>query len=325
MKKILITGGAGYIGAATVQYFIKKNFIVYVVDNNITGKNFIKNKNCFYYKTDYFSQKTFEIIEKNNISNIIHLAGYIDSNESVYKPKKYLNNNFIKLKKFIKVCEKLNVQKIVFSSSAAVYGNTLSGKIINENSRLSPISPYGKSKLLAEKFLCKSNLKVVVLRYFNVAGPTFNLEYNQNFKSYKHLLKKLLEVELSTKKKHNFYINGIDYATKDGTCVRDFIHVQDVAMINYHSIFFKFKNNLILNCGSSNPTSVKSVVTKFLRYSKKKIDVKIGPNRKGDPAFLLSNNLKLLSKYKFKLKNINIIIKDTFKYINKINNIKNRH
>lgn len=319
MKNILITGGSGYIGAATVQYFIKKNFIVYVIDNNITGKNFINNKNCFYYKTDYFSDKTFEIIKNNNISNIIHLAGYIDSNESVYKPKKYLNNNYINLKKFIKGCEKLNVQKIVFSSSAAVYGNTVSSNIISEYSRLSPISPYGKSKLLAEKFLCKSNLKVVILRYFNVAGPTFNLEYNQNFKSYKHLLKKLLEIELSTKKNHNFFINGISYGTKDGTCVRDFIHVQDIAMINYYSIFFKFKNNLILNCGSSNPTSVKSVVTKFLKFSKKKIAVKIGPKRKGDPPFLLSNNMRLLAHYKFRLKNIDMIIKDTFKYINKIN------
>ena len=317
MKNILITGGAGYIGAATAQYFIKKKYFVYIVDNNSTGNNFIKNKKCIYYKTDYFSKKTFEIIRENNISTIIHLAGYIDSNESVFKPKKYLNNNYIKFKKFLFKCQKLNVKKIIFSSSAAVYGNSANERFIDENSKLSPISPYGKSKLLAEKFLCKIKMQVVILRYFNVAGPTFNFEYNQNFKSYKHLLKKLLEIEKSKKKTHNFYINGNKYNTKDGTCVRDFIHVQDIAKINYQSIFFKFKNNLILNCGSSNPTSVSYVVSKFLKHSKKKIIVKIGPNRAGDSPFLSSNNKRLISFYKIKLKNINKIIKDTFRYVYK--------
>jgi len=315
MKNVLITGGAGYIGAATVQYFIKKKYFVYIVDNRVTGNNIIKNKNCAYFKSDYFSKQTFEIIKKKKISTIIHLAGYIDSNESVFRPKKYFKNNYIKFRKFLTNCQNLKVKRIIFSSSAAVYGNRTDQKLIDENSKLSPISPYGKSKLLAEKFLRKSKIESIILRYFNVAGPTFNFEYNQNFKSYKHLLKKLLELEKSKKKNHIFYINGNNYNTKDGTCIRDFIHVQDIAKINFNSTLFKVKRNLILNCGSSNPTSVKDVVSRFVKSSKKKIIVKIGPDRAGDPPFLLSNNKKLLSYYKIKLKNVNRIIKDTLKYV----------
>ncbi len=317
MKKILITGGAGYIGSCTVQYFLKKKYYVIVVDNFQTGKNLIKNKNCKYFKINFYSKKTFKLIKDYKISTIIHLAGSIDSNESVFKPKKYFLNNYKNLKKFLNGCENLNVKKIIFSSSAAVYGKRSNKKFIKENSKLFPVSPYGRSKLLAEKALCKSKIKAIILRYFNVAGPSFDLKFNQKHKSYKHLLKKLLELEMSKKTKHNFLINGNNYKTKDGTCVRDFIHVQDIAKINYNSMFFKFKKNLIINCGTADPISVKYVVSQFIKNSKKKIIVKIGPKRAGDPPFLLSDNKVLKKNYKISLKNINIIIKDTLKYVYK--------
>lgn len=315
MKKILITGGAGYIGSATAQFFLKKNFFVYIIDNFLTGKNFLNHKNCKYIKSDYYDKKTFKIIKDNNISTIIHLAGFIDSNESVFKPKKYLRNNYYNFKKFINRCEKLNVKKIIFSSSAAVYGNKKNFKLTSESSILKPISPYGKSKLLAEKFLIKKNIKAVILRYFNVAGPTFEYKFNQNHKSYKHILKKLLEIETSKKKLHTFTINGSNYKTDDGTCVRDFIHVQDIAKINYIFSVNNFKKHLILNCGSSIPTSVKFLTTEFVKKSKKKIKINVGPNREGDPAFLLSDNSKLKSYISIRLKGIKRILIDTFKYV----------
>ena len=135
MKKILITGGAGYIGVATAQYFLKKKFKVYVVDNLSTGKNLLNGKNYFFIKSDFSNKKITKLLIDKNIKVVIHLAASIDNNESILRPKKYFLNNYLKVKKFIKNCENAKIKYFIFSSSAAVYGKIDIYKPINEKFR----------------------------------------------------------------------------------------------------------------------------------------------------------------------------------------------
>ena len=316
MKKILITGGAGYIGVATAQYFLKKKFKVYVVDNLSTGKNLLNNKNYFFIKSDFSNNKIGKLLIDKNIKGVIHLAASIDNNESVLRPKKYYLNNYLRVKKLIKHCEKAKIRYFIFSSSAAVYGKINSFKPINEKFRSKPITPYGKTKLMAEKLLKKTKFKSIILRYFNVAGPTFGNLYRQNFGGYKHLLKKLNDLKFS--RKSYFKINGNNYNTYDGTCVRDFIHVQDIAKINYKAL--KLSNKIlrknkfkIFNCGTSVENSVLEIVKKFSNFSKIKFDIKFVKRRKGDTAFLLSDNKLLKNSFAIKLLGIDRIVKDLVK------------
>lgn len=317
MKKILITGGAGYIGVATSQYFLKKKFKVYVVDNLSTGKNLLKDKNYYFVNSDFSNQKIAKLLIDEKIKDVIHLAASIDNNESVLRPKKYYSNNYFKVRKLIKNCEKAKIKYFIFSSSAAVYGTTKSFKPINEKFRSKPITPYGKSKLMSEKLLKKTKFKTIILRYFNVAGPTFENLYRQNFNGYNHLLKKLSDLRFK-KKKEYFNINGNDYNTYDGTCVRDFIHVQDIAKINYKALYlsnkiFKKEKFRIFNCGTSIEKSVLEIVKKFSALSKLKFKIKFVKRRKGDAAFLLSDNKLLKNLFGIKLFGIDKIIKDLVK------------
>ena len=316
MKKILITGGAGYIGVATAQYYLKKNFKVYVIDNLSTGKNLLKNKNYEFIKSDFSHKKIIKILINEKIKNVIHLAASIDNNESVLKPKKYYSNNYWKVKKFINNCEKAKIKYFLFSSSAAVYGKINNYKPISENYRCKPITPYGKSKLLTEKLFIKAKFKTIILRYFNVAGPTFENLFRQNFNGYKHLLKKLSDLRFS-KKVNYFKINGKDYDTYDGTCVRDFIHVQDIAKINYKAInkadkILK-KNLKYLTAEHQLKKTVLEIVNKFITFGKIKLKIKFVERRKGDPVFLLSKNKLLKDYFKIKLLGIDKIIKDLVK------------
>ena len=174
------------------------------------------------------------------------------------------------------------------------------------------------SKVKGEQLVRKKNFfKSIILRYFNVAGPTFENKFFQNFKSYKHLLKNLAEINFS-KKNNIFKINGNNYNTKDGTCVRDFIHVQDIARINYYCLIhinkiIKNSHSLTLNCGSGKGNSVFQIVKKFRKLSKKKFQIIFTKPRKGDPAFLLSDSKLFNKKLGLKIFGINKIINDLVK------------
>lgn len=318
MRKVLITGGAGYIGAATAQLFLKKNFLVFVVDDLSTGKNLLKHKNYLFIKSDFSSNHILNLLKKEKIQDVIHLAASIDNNESILNPKKYYNNNFFKLIKFLENCKKAKIKNFIFSSSAAVYGVVKTFKPLAENFKLTPSSPYGISKIKGEKLIRKKKyFNSIILRYFNVAGPTFGNKFRQNFKSYKHLLKKLTEINFS-RNKNIFKINGKNYNTIDGTCVRDFVHVQDIANINYHSLMSIkkiLKNNysLTLNCGSGKENSVLQIVKKFKIISKKNFKIIFIKPRIGDPPFLLSDNRLFKKKLGLKFFGINRIIKDLVK------------
>lgn len=311
---ILITGGCGYIGYYLVRKLVKNKHKVFVVDNLVNGKKKFHSNLIKYYNFSFDNIKTVNLIKEKKITDIYHLAAYIDAEESIFKPKKYFINNVIKLDKFLRLLKLHNNKKIrfYFASSAAVYG--LSKKIkINEDDKCKPVSPYGKSKLLGEKLIIKyasKNLQYIIFRFFNVAGADHKLNHGPENRNYKHLLNKIKDVS------EKFIINGSNYKTRDKTCVRDFVHIKDLVTILTKSslLIKKNKNNLILNLCTGYGASVKHIVDTYKRLSRKKFEIIYGPRRKGDPSSLIGDNKRINKLIKYNYKNIETIIRDIIKW-----------
>ena len=305
---ILITGGFGYLGTFITNLLLKKNFKVVVVDNLINGKKFNK-KNLFFIKKDFSSKFVSNYIKKKKIKKIVHLAAYIDAEESTRLPRKYFRNNVIELEKFLVNIKNNKIEKFIFASSAAVYGN--SKNKIDEKFVTKPISPYGLSKLQGEKivsfFSRKYNFSSYQIRFFNIAGADFKIGCGPLNYSYKHIFNILLRSK-------KFFINGINYDTFDGTCIRDFVNVSDVSDIILKILKKKEhkKGCKTFNCGSGIGTSVKSVVKAY----KEKIDNNLliynGKRRKGDPVSIVADNQKIkkFTNIKFKKSNLGTIIQE---------------
>ena len=280
--KILLTGGAGYIGSVTANLFLDKGHDVHIVDDlstgnkkNIPSKAKFTNCNISNYKI------MSSLLKKNNFDILIHFAAFIDVEESVKKPKKYLNNNFNNSIKLFNVCKKYSLNKIIFSSTAAVYGNSKSG-YCSEKSKLKPMSMYAKSKLKFENFLKKQKkTNSIILRYFNVAGSDIKLRSGLiSKKKSTHLIKKLCENFLNGKE---IVINGNDYPTFDGTTIRDYIHVNDLALAHYNASIYLLKTGKsnVFNCGYGRGYSVLEIVKAFNKINKRKIQIIFGKRRKG--------------------------------------------
>lgn len=306
MNKILITGGCGYVGSFVCNVFLKKNFQVFVVDNNSKGKIFIIHKNIKYFNFNFNdTKKIIYLINKYKIENLIHLAAFIDSAESVLRPKIYMKNNFEFTKKLLEKLSSSTIKRFLFSSTAAVYGNS-NKKNISEKSKRLPKSPYGLSKLKCElaieKILKKTNINYTILRLFNVAGANkkFNLgPYNSK---YNHIFNKLI-------RNKKFKIYGTNHNTFDGTAVRDYVHPEDVAESFYKSYLLMMKNskNEIFNCGSGKAFSVRDILDNFIKHIDYKIKIIDDKKRPGDPSYILSNNKKIKQKLKIKFYKSNII------------------
>ena len=323
MKNVLVTGGAGYIGSHVVEALIKREFKVFIADNLSTGYKKLINKKAKFFNLDInnFKQIKKKLLE-NNIDSIIHLAASLDVNESQKNPKKYYHNNVTGTLNLIKSIKNSNVKNFIFSSTAAVYKDGIFK--VNENSETKPKSIYGKTKLEGEKII-KKNLKknkvnYAILRFFNVCGASNTNKIGQ-IKSYDLLFKNLASATL--KKKPSINIYGNNYKTKDGTCIRDFIHVVDISDIHLKVLLKinKIKKSLILNCGYGKGSSVLEVVKSFEKYSKKKIKINFKPRRKADLSQIISNNNKLKKILKWRPKNnrLSIMVKSCIKWEKKIN------
>ncbi len=292
-KNILVTGGAGYIGSHTCKYLSLSGFNPIVYDNFTTGhKKFIKwgdyiegnigDKNSFSYA-----------LKKYNPIAIIHFAGISSVKESIDKPKKYHNENVKSFENMIDVIQEFGVKNFIFSSSAAVYSSD-SGMPLTENSKLSPITPYGQNKVDIENILknleLKQKIKYVILRYFNATGADLDCEVGELHDPETHLIPNLINSQINNK---TAYIYGNDYKTSDGTTVRDYIHVYDLAIGHIKALNYLLENkeSNIFNLGSGKGYSILKIIKVFKNLN---LDIKYEflPRREGDIAELIADITK---------------------------------
>jgi UDP-glucose 4-epimerase len=298
MDDILITGGAGYIGASVAFFLAKKNFRVIIIDNLSNSSYSIINnlksnfKNVFFYKTDISDKFTLTNIFTNfNIKFVFHFAGLKSVRQSVEKPNLYLNNNVYKSKIFTEYCLKQNIKKFIFSSSATVYGNP-KYLPIDESHPIDPKNPYAISKFLFEEYLRKisyqSKTQFTILRYFNPIGSINEFNHGEIISDKAENL--FPNIILSIKKGKKLIINGNQYKTDDGTAVRDFIHISDLANGHIACLSFKSKTNFnIFNLGTGTGTTILNLIERFNVLSGREINFIFGPNRPSDISISYSS------------------------------------
>jgi UDP-glucose 4-epimerase len=317
---ILITGGAGYIGSHIAEQLINNNNII-IFDNLKTGHKKLINEKAIFIKGDINNKKLLTIIIKRyNIQTIIHLAALLNINEAERNKGKYKINNILGTRNLIFAFKNLNVKNLIFSSSCSIYGSVKS--IVNERKKPSPQAYYAYTKFKGEQLIKKYSkiykFKYAILRYFNVAGASFSGKVGEIEESHGHLIKNIAIQSLKRKPIINIY--GNDYQTKDGTCIRDYIHVSDLADIHIKALDFldKNKKSIILNCGYGRGYSVLEIVNIFKKI-KKNLIIKYHKRRPGDVAEIYSSTKKLNKLLKWKPKyNLNEIIKSAISWEKKL-------
>ncbi len=321
---VLLTGGAGYIGSHAALALLDSGNNVHIVDDLSTGNEILIPKNAKFTNCDINDEKVIsKIIKSNSFDLLMHFAGFIKVEESVQYPRKYFENNTDKAIKLFNVCKSNGLNKIIFSSTAAAYGSVSKNKLINEETNLNPQNPYAESKIRTEKFLIENqtDFKFIILRYFNVAGADKKLRSGQISKQSSHLIKILSEIVVG--KRDHVEIFGNDYNTPDGTAIRDYIHVSDLAEIHLEVAKYLLKNlkSNLFNCGYGKGYSVLDVVNATNKLCKNKITYKFSKRRSGDVEKLVAETNKMLRHFDWKPKhnNLNEIINSSIKWEEKIN------
>lgn len=320
---VLVTGGAGYIGSHVVSLLGEAGKDIIILDNLTTGRP----ENILYGKLiigDLRNQTLLDqVFTDHNIEAVLHFAGSIVVPESVTNPTLYYQNNTENSAALIKTCLKHGVKKFIFSSTAAVYGMPESG-VASEETPTNPINPYGRSKLMTEWMLedvsNAHDFSYVALRYFNVAGASKTGKIGQSTPRATHLLKTAAEVV--TKKRAGMSIFGTDYKTKDGTCIRDYIHVDDLAQAHLDALSYLDKGgkSQVLNCGYGHGFTVKEVIGAVESYIGQKLNVEMGPRRAGDAVELISKaeKIKTVLGWQPKYNDLDYIVKSAIEWEKKL-------
>ncbi|MGG5252785.1 UDP-glucose 4-epimerase GalE [Neobacillus sp. SM06] len=295
---ILVTGGAGYIGSHTVVELLNHGEEVVVVDNLRTGHKQAVTGGTF-YQGDISDRKFLDsVFAKHEIEAVIHFAASSLVGESVQKPLDYYENNLIASHALVSAMIDHGVKKIVFSSTAATYGEPKSIPIL-ESDVTSPTNPYGETKLAMEKMFRWSDnaygLKSISLRYFNAAGAHPDAMIGEDHNPESHLIPIILQVALGQREAIGIF--GDDYPTEDGTCIRDYIHVMDLANAHWLALEHLRKNNTsdVFNLGNGTGFSVKQVIETARQVTDHPIPEKVSPRRAGDPAVLIASSEKAQS------------------------------
>ncbi len=285
-QTILVTGGAGYIGSACVKLLLEENYNVIVADNLSKGKRELVPENVKFYHVDLTDKDSLDkVFSENKIDKVIHFAGYKAVNESMKDAVKY-SDNIIGTINVLSMMVKHDVKKIVYSSTAAVYG-TPEYMPIDENHPTKPISYYGATKLETEKIIDWYSkihgISYICLRYFNVAG-----DYGLNYvdPDAQNIMPIIMEVVFGKRDKLSVF--GDDYDTRDGTCVRDYIHVAD--LVDAHIKALNVTENAIINLGTSKGYTVKELITATEQATGKPLSHEFCGRRGGDPASVLALN-----------------------------------
>lgn len=319
--KILVTGGAGYIGSHLVVELLQQNYDVVVVDNLSTSSaksleniKKITNKDFKFYQCDIKDIEAMnKVFKENKIDVVVHFAAYSLVGESMNNPLKYYDNNIYGTKCLLESMIENNVKKIVFSSTAAVYGEPDQVPIL-ENNATKPTNTYGETKLAIEKMMswCDKayDVKYVALRYFNACGAHPSGLIGENHNPESHLIPIILQVPNG--KREYISVFGDDYNTKDGTCVRDYIHVCDLADAHVLAVNYLLDGNEsnVFNLGNGVGFSVKEVITETEKVVGKPINSKMDTRRAGDPATLTASSKKAqeVLGWKPKMNDLNKII-----------------
>jgi len=283
MQYMLVTGAAGYIGSKVCYDLIDKGYKVIAIDDLSNGYKKLVPQKCVFIKTDISKLINLEKIFKNyKFNTVFHFAAKKKVNESQKYPLKYFNTNVIGTKNLIDLIVKYKIKNLIFSSTCAVYGNSKNGKVSEKNSFL-PESYYGYTKLISENTIIeyqkKNKFNYAILRYFNVVGADIKLRTGEINKG--SIFKNLSQIIKSGK---TFYVYGNDYNTKDSTCLRDYIDINDLSNIHLlsHRYLVKNKSSIIFNCGYSKPISVIDVLNQFENALNHKIKFSFKGRRLGD-------------------------------------------
>ena len=295
---VLVTGGAGYIGGHTVIALLDRHEMPVVLDDLSTGNRAAVPSNVPLAVGDVGDiEFVTQLIREYRIDAILHFAAKIIVPESVANPLSYYLNNTVKTRALLEAAVKGNVRHFVFSSTAAVYGNP-SVTPVSEEAIPAPLSPYGMSKLMSEQMLRDAStaygLNHVILRYFNVAGADPEGRHGQSTPNATHLIKVALETALGRRSHISIY--GDDYPTSDGTCVRDYIHVSDLANAHLAALDYLRRGgeSSTLNCGYGRGYSVKQVIDTIKRVAGTDFEVRQAPRRPGDPASIIADSERLM-------------------------------
>lgn len=297
---VLVCGGAGYIGSHTVYELIERGHSVVVVDSLIKGHKAAIHNEAKFYLGDIRDEEFMDgVFRENQIDAVIDFAAFSLVGESVNEPFKYYENNVYGTLKLLEAMERADVKKIVFSSTAATYGEP-ENDIIVESDNTNPTNPYGETKLTVEKMLKWADnaygIKFVALRYFNAAGAHISGKIGEDHKPETHLIPIILQTALGQREK--MFIFGDDYDTPDGTCVRDYIHVTDLADAHIKALEKLFRTNEsgIYNLGNGKGFSVKEVIEKAKKITGKDFKVEIEARRSGDPSTLIASSEKAIKE-----------------------------
>jgi UDP-glucose 4-epimerase len=296
---VLVTGGAGYIGSHAVLALKDRGWPVAVVDNLSNGTREVVPDAVPFYEGDVADQALLKLIfEEQGIGAIMHFAGSIVVPESVEKPLLYYGNNTVATHSLISAAVESGAKHILFSSTAATYGAPERVPIDEEDPK-QPINPYGASKLMTERMLSDSSaaypLNYGALRYFNVSGADPQLRAGQIGRGSTHLIK--VAVEAAIGKRDHIDVFGDDYPTPDGTCIRDYVHVSDLAdahVLALQRLIERPDENLVLNCGYGKGLSVLEVLDAIDRAADRPVRREIKPRRAGDPPALVASNRRLV-------------------------------
>ncbi len=316
---ILVTGGAGYIGSHTLMALMERNEEVIVVDNLVKGHRSAVKGGTFYcgdLRDEDFLEKVFK---ENKIEAVIHFAAYSLVGESVNEPIDYYNNNVRGTITLLHFMKKYGVKNIVFSSTAAVYGEPRNIPILEDDNTV-PTNPYGESKLAVEKLLRwasqAGDINYIALRYFNAAGAHESGVIGEDHNPETHLIPIILQTALG--KRDKITIFGDDYDTADGTCIRDYIHVMDLAEAHLLALD-RLKNggkSDVYNLGNGQGFSVAEVIKKAKEITGRNILIEIGTRRAGDPAILVASSEKARKELHWnpKYNDLGKIIEDAWRW-----------